>query len=1467
MIEIDKIKNFNLKGEKKMSKTQEFKAYGSIRKTKVAGACGVILALGILGMGLQGIVSADEVSTNKPVVVEKKTEVEVPIAHDNLDKAVAEAKDAGVKVEVGAVQDKGVATTDTVSGKQKEIEADYVKQEKEVKTVTVDYSSRVDKTTKEREEIEKENNAKQLAYEKAVDKHKADVKRIEAENNAILADNEKKQKEIEGENARIERDNAKKLDDYKQAKLDQENANKQIEVSNKNAEEKYDKDLKKYNQDLAIYNEQKAKLEKLGLVASSTGVKLYGDYNESGRGSLDFYKNFHAVFEGVKDLERVNGYLSASPKTEVKFSRKDLLEKTYDTKEGGTGFFLKNIKKGDYFTLNNIGRTESGKSILAKFTFTSDLVPEFKVKGNDNIQPRMNVEWSKIKSHSAFDFSSWNYQMTDLDIEYFDEATGKPINLAYVNVLTDLDYDQMYRFEYQDGSTGILKIHPDSELTKVVENGKEFIKGTVNPARFNHADPSGLDDFSVGSVLGTGVLGESSVPKGSLMSVGWGSKNHLTYTASRYSKWVGTNNTRPESQYYAYKAYLEEIAKKEGKPAPTDLEITHAHGYTFGLWGVNSSIQRPLIKPEEPVKPELKQKDTKEIPKPKLEKPKEFVPRTTLPTPPAPTPPEKKNIPGMPLVPTVKVNYSRLRVTPSTPKPKKAITDNYGHNIDGANTFDKNVKFSLTTDYKPYSTFTADSKNVAKTWALADDVQDGAYMVDDSQITMKDSTNKDVKALFNMYHVLSEKERTQEIQNILKEAGLNPKGEFYLWVAKDSTSFYQNYVKQAKNITIDLPARLLVEKGQIVKNDFYQIDFGIGHQSNLVTVEVPNVKPEKHVLDRTGKKVLDGKEVQLGDFVQYLLDGATVPEKHDTLYQYDGLDKLDMKHDRYTGNWKGIVKGTEYTAEKELVLPYDVTLKNGKVIKAGDKIAKGSSYAFTFEFNQGTNSEFIKKLVTVKWDAKGGQWSYVINQDFLNSLGVKGTFDADFYIEAERIETGDKIENTFINIVNKQEMTAKVITRTPEPPKPKHPEKHVLDRSGKKVLDGKEVQLGDFVQYLLDGATVPERHHTLYQYDGLDKLDMKHDRYTGNWKGIIKGTEYTAEKQLVLPYDVTLKNGKVIKAGDKIEKGSSYAFTFEFNQATNSEFIKKLVTVKWDAKGGQWSYVINQDFLNSLGVKGTFDADFYIEAERIETGDKIENTFINIVNKQEMTAKVITRTPEPPKPKHPEKHALDKTGQKVLDGKEVQMGELIQYLLDGATVPERHHMLYQYDGLDKLDMKHDRYTGNWKGIIKGTEYTAEKDLTLPYDVILKNGKVIKAGDKIAKGSTYAFTFEFNQGTNSEFIKKLVTVKWDAKGGQWSYVINQDFLNSLGIKGTFDADFYIEVERIAAGEVENTFVNIVNGQEMIAKVTTHTPEPPKPEEPGKPKQSLPNTGSAASMLPVVGMILGLLSLAGLRKYKK
>ena len=379
--------------------------------------------------------------------------------------------------------------------------------------------------------------------------------------------------------------------------------------------------------------------------------------------------------------------------------------------------------------------------------------------------------------------------------------------------------------------------------------------------------------------------------------------------------------------------------------------------------------------------------------------------------------------------------------TPAPPKPVKSVLDRSGKDINSATTFDRNVTFRLVTDYSPYTKTLASSQALGKKFAILDDVQDNAFTVDHSKIKMT-AAGQDVKKLFEMHHVLSDKARTDAINKILKELNLNPKGEFYLWVAKDSKSFYQNYVKPNKKITVDLPAKLLVKAGEKVENEFKQIDFGNSYQSNLVTVEVPNVNPEKHALDqKDNKKVLDGQEVQIGQYIRYLLDGVTVPAKHDSLFQYDGSDQLDVVHDRYTGKWQGIFKGTEYTAVKDLILSYDVILKDGKVVKAGDKIAKGTAYAFLFEVNQDTDPNFLKKIVTVKWDEKAGKWSYVINQDFLNSLGVKGTFDADFYLEVERIAAG-KVENTFINTVNLQEMTAKVTTTTPEPPKPEPKEPH-----------------------------------------------------------------------------------------------------------------------------------------------------------------------------------------------------------------------------------------------------------------------------------------------------------------------------------------------------------------------------------------------------------------------------------------
>ena len=1012
-----------------MLKSQEFKTYGSIRKTKVAGACGVILALGILGMGLQGTVSADEVSTDKPVVVEKKTEVDVPISHEKLDKAVTEAKNAGVNVEVGAVQDKGVATSETVAEKKKEIESDYAKQEKNVKTVTDDYSSKVDKTTKEREVIGQENKSKQEAYDKAVKEHEAEVKRIEAENKAILADNATKEADTKAENKRIAKDNAEKEATYNKNLADQKAYNEKVEKDNAGLKADYDKKLAGYNKELTAYNKQKEELAKKGVKAEKPHIKVYGDYDESQRGSVNYYGKLTASFEGIDGLTKVKDYIGLHDDTTISASRSDLLRDV-------NGYFkqIYNPKAGDSFTLHNIAEDDKGQKISARFTFN-----KVEAEWQENGKP---LSATKITIHKKDNSGSINFVYGNLvefntKIDYFYEKGHKKVNLAIVSMFNDVDYGQEFNMTYEDGSEGVVLNPNGSKVEKVSRNGKNYYKGEYKTAWKNDVPDLGVKAGDLGY---DNVKDEADIPLGSVVSVGYGSTLNFAYHNGE-----GVHSAKKVA---LERKWAKSNAEKEGKEMPSDGSIFGDSGWAVGLFGKASATVPINILTKPPVEPKYQPKDTKEIPKPKLEKPKEFVPRTTLPTPPAPTPPEKKKIPEMPLVPTVKVNYSRLRVKPSTPKPVKAITDNYANNINGANTFDKNVKFSLTTDYKPYSTFTTDSKTYGKTWAMVDDVQDGAYKVDDSKITMKDSAGKDVKALFNMYHVLSEKQRTKEIQNILKETGLNPKGEFYMFVAKDSASFYKNYVRQAKNITIDLPARLLVEKGQLVKNDFHQIDFGNSFVSNLVTVQVPDLKPEKHALDqKDDKKIRDGQEIQIGEYLRYLLDGVTVPSKHDTLYQYDGIDMLDLKHDKYTGNWSGIIRGTEYVAGKDMVLPYDVVLSDGKVVKAGDKIAKGSAYAFQFKFDQSTNSDFIKKIVKVTWNEKDGKWSYTIDKDFLNSLGVQGTFDADFYIEVERIASGE-IENKFVNIVNSQEMEAKVVTHTPEQPKPQEPKKPALPNTG-----------------------------------------------------------------------------------------------------------------------------------------------------------------------------------------------------------------------------------------------------------------------------------------------------------------------------------------------------------------------------------------------------------------------------------
>lgn len=373
--------------------------------------------------------------------------------------------------------------------------------------------------------------------------------------------------------------------------------------------------------------------------------------------------------------------------------------------------------------------------------------------------------------------------------------------------------------------------------------------------------------------------------------------------------------------------------------------------------------------------------------------------------------------------------------TPDNPNPTKTVTDKTGADTNGKTSYDKDVTFHLTTDYSPYVNTIVDMVTMAKAAGIYDDTDDNTVKPDITKATVTDSQGNDITATGTFYDIEAGQPIPQELQIFLDGAHLTPNGEFVVWMPNDLKDYYQNYVLKGNNVTVNLPVAVIGQAGEKAENIFVQIEFSNGYSSNLVFITIPNETAEKHAIDQKGN-LLDGQKVPLHQVFNYLLDGVTVSKDHDTLWQYDGKDKLDVEHDRYTGNWKGVIKGTEYTAKEDMTLPYDVTLADGTLIKAGDIIAAGTSYRFIFEFNQDTNDDFINQIVKVTWDAEKGEWAYSIDKDFLNSLGVEGTFDADFWLEVERIKDGEVI-NFFTNTINGREFLAQVTTYTdPEPEVP-----------------------------------------------------------------------------------------------------------------------------------------------------------------------------------------------------------------------------------------------------------------------------------------------------------------------------------------------------------------------------------------------------------------------------------------------
>lgn len=205
-----------------MFKSNEYKAYGSIRKTKVAGACGVILALGMMVMVANRNVSADEVKPSTPATTEvakpaspaeapkievkadskveaKKEETVKPVESPNLDFAVEKAKSVGIKV---------TETEKVGYDTEAESKADEDKQTKAIDEKIAEKEQNIKEIKEAEAQNSKINADNKSAMEKAGLKHTGDYP--------------KDKKTVDGYNAQAEKENEANEAKFKKDKLEAE---------------------------------------------------------------------------------------------------------------------------------------------------------------------------------------------------------------------------------------------------------------------------------------------------------------------------------------------------------------------------------------------------------------------------------------------------------------------------------------------------------------------------------------------------------------------------------------------------------------------------------------------------------------------------------------------------------------------------------------------------------------------------------------------------------------------------------------------------------------------------------------------------------------------------------------------------------------------------------------------------------------------------------------------------------------------------------------------------------------------------------------------------------------------------------------------------------------------------------------------------------------------------------------------
>ena len=255
-----------------------------------------------------------------------------------------------------------------------------------------------------------------------------------------------------------------------------------------------------------------------------------------------------------------------------------------------------------------------------------------------------------------------------------------------------------------------------------------------------------------------------------------------------------------------------------------------------------------------------------------------------------------------------------------------------------------------------------------------------------------------------------------------------------------------------------------------------------------------------------------------------------------------------------------------------------------------------------------------------------------------------------------------------------------------------------------------------------------------------------------------------------------------------------------------------------------------------------------VKSEFGKTGGKYENKAYQIDFGNGYATEIVVNNVPKISPEKDITLSLDPTSSENLDGKEISLGQNFNYRLIGGLIPANHSEdLTDYSFVDDYDQNGDEYTGAYKAYAK-------------VDIMLKDGKVIKAGTDLTEYTAVKVEFE----------KGLISIRF-----------KKEFLETVSLDSAFQAETYLQMKRIAVGTFENTYINTVNNVLYASNtVKTVTPKPKEPlvpevEDPKTPIpvykrvpiSILPETGSEDTVyLPYLGLaaIVGALGLGKLRR---